>query len=463
MKIKKLVKFSLAFVALLAASGWYLKSTVIQTYYPSVEEIDRVSKATGMVDCFWFGYNGQRKGFNMAYPDSGGATYWKSQFKLPAGSQLKFDGDFPHVRHFSFNVYDEIGRPVDRLNDVLIQPKPGAVNPFVVGNARDNAARGYAMTLLPADITAGVPMSERDKMRQGNTLLVPSNSPEVQMLLRHYVPDEGLTSKGGVELPRARLTLADGQTLSGDAMCKAIVVKEHSYRDRHLSRGTVTTLAALHNPDASHHPAWPEPKWTIFRNLPLSFTSLVDGTSWGWVKRYMSQKLSGGFYSTLDNTYLYAYVDNRYGEVLTIQGRAPTTPATLKGDKQMQAGQVRYWSFCQNLSLFDTSVDQCVYDEQTARNEKGEYLIAMSTPELRPSNAKIECGVNWLAWGRGDGIDNPQGGLLLHRHMIAEPDFKESMFAIQAEGQEKPVMGAYYPRSAYVAKAAFEARGCPVK
>ncbi|MEK7346676.1 MAG: hypothetical protein AAB176_13410 [Pseudomonadota bacterium] len=189
----------------------------------------------------------------------------------------------------------------------------------------------------------------------------------------------------------------------------------------------------------------------------LAFVALLAASGW-----YLKSTVIQTYYPSVEEIDRVSKA-NRYGEVLTIQGRAPTTPATLKGDKHMQAGQVRYWSFCQNLSLFDTSVDQCVYDEQTARNEKGEYLIAMSTPELRPSNAKIECGVNWLAWGRGDGIDNPQGGLLLHRHMIAEPDFKESMFAIQAEGQEKPVMGAYYPRSAYVAKAAFEARGCPVK
>ncbi|MBF7730967.1 hypothetical protein [Pseudomonas sp. N040] len=463
MKTKTIATSALGFIALLVACGWYLKTSAIETVYPSVEEIDRIGQANGMTDCFWVTYTGKGKGFGYAYPDSGGANYWKSQFKLPAGSRLDVVGEFPHARHLSFNVYDEIGQPVDRLNDVLIAADESAVNPFIPGNARDDAGRGYSMTLLPAAITAGVPMAERDRTRQGNTLLAPTDSELVQLVMRIYVPDDALTAKGGVELPRARLTLADGKTLEGDELCKAIVVKEHIVRDRHLSRATVKALAALDNPTAPYHPAQTEPRWNAFRNMGLSFASLLDGTSWEWLKGYMSQKLSGGFYSTLDNTYLYAYVDKRYGDVLTIQGRAPSTPVTAKGDPLMGTGQVRYWSFCQNRSLYDTSVDQCVYDEKVAKNDQGEYLIAMSTPELRPSNAKAECGVTWMPWGGGDGIDNPHGGLLLHRHMIAAPDFKESIFAIQAEGEEKQVMGPYYPRSAYVAKAAFEARGCPVK
>lgn len=463
MKGRTLIKLSLAVVALLAAGGWYLKSSMIETHYPSVADIDRVGKANAMTDCFWVTYTGKGKGFGIAYPDSSGANYWKSQFKLPAGSRLDIEGDFPHARHLSFNVYDEIGQPVDRLNDVLIAANDGAINPFIPGNGRDQAARGYAMTLLPTTVTVGVSMAERDKTRQGNTLLVPIDSELVQLVMRIYVPDDALTAKGGVELPRARLTLADGKVLEGEAMCRTMIVKEHVVRDRHLSRATVKALAALDSPASPYHPAQPEPKWNAFRNMGLSFASLLEGTSWEWLKGLLSQKLSGGFYSTLDNTYLYAYVDNRYGDVLTIQGQAPTTPATVKGDPSMGSGQVRYWSFCQNRSLYDTTVDQCVYDEQVAKNDRGEYLIAMSTPELRPNNAKAECGVSWLPWGGGDGIDNPHGGLLLHRHMIAAPDFKESIFAIQAEGEEKQVMGAYYPRSAYIAKATFEARGCPVK
>jgi hypothetical protein len=463
MKRTTLVKFSLVVVALLVAGGWYLKSSLIETVYPSVEEIDRVGKANGMTDCFWVSYVGAAGGFNFAFPDSAGANYWQSQFKLPAGSHLDIGGEFPHSRHLSFNVYDEIGQPVDRLNDFLITPNEGVVNPFIPGNARDKAERGYALKLLPADVVAGESLAERDKTRQGNTLLVPTDSELVQIMMRIYVPDKGLTVKGGVELPKARLTLADGKTLEGEALCKAIVVKEHIVRDRHMTREAVRRLTSLKSSTATYHPAQPEPEWKAFRNIGLAFSSLVDGTSLGWVKGLMSQERKGGFYSTLDNTYIYAYVDNRYGDVLTIQGKAPTTPATVKGDPLMQGAQLRYWSFCQDRSVYDTSTDQCVYDEQTVLNDQGEYLIAMSTPELRPSNATEACGVTWMPWGGGDGIDNLHGGLLLHRHMIAAPDFKESIFAIQAEGQEKQVMGPYYPRSAYVAKADFEARGCPVK
>ncbi len=42
-------------------------------------------------------------------------------------------------------------------------------------------------------------------------------------------------------------------------------------------------------------------------------------------------------------------------------------------------------------------------------------------------------------------------------------DFANSLWSTQTLGDERQVLGAYYPEMSYQAKAAFEARGCPVK
>ena len=90
----------------------------------------------------------------VVYPDSG-ATYWISQFALPAGSSLGFSGEFPHARHMSFNVYDSRGQPIDRLNDTMIEPQNGSGNPFRSGARRDGAQRHYLVRLAEADLNAG--------------------------------------------------------------------------------------------------------------------------------------------------------------------------------------------------------------------------------------------------------------------------------------------------------------------
>ena len=189
-------------------------------------------------------------------------------------------------------------------------------------------------------------------------------------------------------------------------------------------------------------------------------TRALVGTKFEWVRSLLSTKRSGGFYSTLDNTYMLRYVDDRYGDALVLRGKAPTTPHTVNGERRMDAGQLRYGSLCKYLSLNDTRVDGCLYDEQIPLDRDGNYTIVVSTPDHRPANATKECGVAWLPWGKGDGIDNPHGGLLLYRHMLPADGFKQSLFATRRPGDEARTLGPYYPESRYLSKAAFERSGC---
>jgi hypothetical protein len=88
----------------------------------------------------------------------------------------------------------------------------------------------------------------------------------------------------------------------------------------------------------------------------------------------------------------------------------------------------------------------------------------MSTAAMRPANARKECGVAWLNWGAaGDGIGNSHGGFITYRQMLASPDYKQGIWATQKPGDERATLGEHYPAMHYEAKAAFEARGCPVR
>lgn len=85
----------------------------------SAAEIDRVSGASGLTDCFWVGTLSPTT-FNILIPDTS-LVYWITQFRLPAGARLEFKGQYPHGRYLSFNSYNPTGpagrcpeRPADR-------------------------------------------------------------------------------------------------------------------------------------------------------------------------------------------------------------------------------------------------------------------------------------------------------------------------------------------------------------
>lgn len=449
-------------VLLLVGTLLYVRQFKPVTVYIPAEELDRQGQVSGLTDCFWFAVVSEKSGANYAYPDTG-ANYWITQFKIPTGAHIEFNAEFPHGRHMSFNTYDDLGQPVDRLNDVMIKPQEGHRNPFMPQGNRTVKERSYSFQIAPNSVQAGAPMAERDKSRPTNTLYAPAEDKAVQLVYRVYVPDTGLTPKAGVALPIPTLVMADGKKLQGEELCKAIVIKEKSMRDIHLTREAAKTLLSLQSQTSPYHPAQPQPEWVAFQNAQRTFAILLKGTAMEWITKYFSTERRGGFYSTIDNTYLTAYVDSRLGETVVIEAKAPTTPKTLKGNAVMETGQLRYWSFCKYRSLFDTAMESCVYDEQVPLTAEGKYTIVFSKPALRPSNAREECGVVWRDWGIGDGIDNPHGGMIVLRHMMPADDFQQSGFATKGNGDEEAVLGPYYPRSQYVQKAEFEKRGCPVR
>lgn len=423
-----------------------------------IEDVEAAAKKTGLADCFWVGAM-TKDGLNFAYPDTG-AHYWITQFKLPEGASLGFSGNFPHARHLSFNTYNEDGQPVDRLNDVLITPEAGATNPFKVGEPRDGQSRAYKFQVAKGDFDAGTLMADIDAKRPVNTLFSPKGDKPTQLWMRIYVPDAGLSAKGGVELPKPSMKLANGSVVEGDELCRQIVLKEGAVRDVHVSKVRTRQLLSLESHTSPHHPAQTDVPWEALFNPPYAMARTLVGTRWQWMEGLLSVKRKGGFYSTLDNTYMGAYVDSRLGDVLVIHAKAPTTPHTLAGNVKMEGGQLRYWSICKYRSLYDTKVDSCLYDQQVPLDANGAYTIVVSPGVKRPTNATNDCGVAWMDWGVGDGLNNPNGGVLFYRNMLPSPDFKQSIFATQAPGDEAATLGELYPKAKYMSRDDFEKLGC---
>ncbi len=433
----------------------------LSTLRPRVEPlsaaaIEAMGRKSGLTDCFWVGTVSPET-FNILIPDTG-VTYWAAQFKLPAGSQLSLQGQYPHARHISLNTYDANGVPVDRVADLVMAPDAGSSNPYLAGARRDATQRHYTVNLSEG-MPAVKDIPSLDAQRSANTLHTAAAGGVHQLWYRVYVPDQGKDAKGGVPLPKPVLRLSDGSSLQGEALCKAITLTEGAVRDVRVPEAALKRIMELPSSTSTVHPAQNPPRWNAFFNSPLSLTNLFIGTALEPVRDRMDATRRGGFYSTLDNTYMSAYVDKRLGEVLVLQAKAPKTPRTRAGAKVMEAGELRYWSICKYRSLADTAVDSCLYDEQVPLDANGRYTIVISSAAQRPANARAECGVAWMDWGQG-GFENPDGGFLAYRHMLPSPDFAKSLFATRKPGDEQATLGEYYPASRYLSRADFEGRGC---
>ncbi|MBF7731682.1 hypothetical protein [Pseudomonas sp. N040] len=456
---KRLLGVVLAVGGLLALAVF--NAPDLKAIRPSLEpvanaEVERTNQLSGLNSCFWVGTVSPST-LNILFPDAG-ALYWVTQVRLPKGAKLALEGQYPHARHMSFNAYVG-GAPVDRINDLLIPPLPGASNPFLPGAARDSRQRGYRVEIAERALVPGEVLD--DASRQPGTLYVPQGENLQQLYYRVYVPDQGLDIQGGVPLPEPLLTLADGQQLRGEALCKAVVVRDAAINDVRAPAEALNAMKQIAGATSPYHPAQLAPAWNAFFNAPLAATNLLQGTPYALLRQFMDSTRRGGFFSTIDNTYMSTYVDNRIGDVLVLQAKAPTTPHTRSGETTMQAAQLRYWSLCKYRSLSDTAVDGCLYDEQVPVDAAGDYTIVVSTAAQRPANARAECGVAWLDWGTaGDGIGNPHGGFLVFRHMMPAADFTRSLFATHKPGEEQQVLGEFYPRPRYQSRAEFEQRGC---
>ncbi|RQO59807.1 hypothetical protein DBR47_10530 [Paucibacter sp. KBW04] len=431
----------------------------VQPY--TAEEIARRHAGKGLSDCFWTGTL-KSDTFNILSPDLG-VVYWIAQFKLPVGASLSLEGEFPHARYLSFASYNPMGQPVDSLSDLLIRPAPGSSNPFLPGADRQAKQRQYTVALQPRDLQAGQRVDEAQ--RPPNTLFMPDEAGVYQLWMRVYVPDQGRDVKGGVALPRPQLRLASGHRLDGEALCRAIGVPEAAVRDYRSTAEGNRALFKIPGARAPYHPAQPAPvSWNSFFNPLHTLSNVLINTPFEGMRSRIDASRRSGFYGTLDNSYMTTYLDDRYGQTLLLRGKAPRTAVTWRGGPKMTGElDMRYWSLCKGRSIADGAVDACLFDEQVPLNEQGRYNIVVSSPAHRPANARAECGVAWLPWGEGDGIGNPHGGYLIFRHLLPSPAFAHSLAKVQKPGEERQVLGDYYPDLAYQDKAAFEARGCPAR
>lgn len=394
---------------------------------------------------------------NVGFPDQA-AGYWVATYAAVPGTRLRVEGEYPHARYISFNAYDAAGRPIDSLNDAELAPDEGSTNPFLAGADRTVGERAY---------TATVEFAKRPAERERNTLYAgdgQNGAPNVigTLLYRLYLPDEGTDDLGGVGLPRLTLETAGAESRPIELVdCRQLAFPR---------AGLTDDVAAADGAPVRTGVTWPgydPPVWRRFVNLPMAYADLArdnpyaDSTPLREILGRLpiaSAGGSGGFFSNRDNDYVYTTVSRNWGDVLVLEGRAPTYPDTRSGAVTVPLeAQLRYFSLCHN-EIAATRWISCLADDEIAVDDQGNYRIAISTSANRPANARAECGLTWLPWGPSE------EGVVIMRHMLPDAGFDSAIQRIPRETTAEEIasiLGPYHPAGRYVRdRAAFEAEGC---
>lgn len=407
------------------------------------------------VGCFWTGpFTAADPKTNLAFPGTE-ITYWGAKFVTPPGSVLTLKGKYPHARYASFNAYESNGASASSISDRLIRPDAGSINPSRPGKNRSAKNRNFTLTVLGESAPATLAR---------NTLYAkPSEGFHQDILYRVYVPDKGRSLAGGTGIPKPSLKLADGTVLTGQALCNQMN-SIHDYGTQLMSEALWNSLVNSPGKDPATNPALPEFSWTKYINLPNSlarFKSEADQQA-TWLA---NPEPVGTQYNNNDARYMTGGYSFKFGQTLTIHGRAPTTPLTLDGRRKVKAGQLVEWDLCGIQALTTTKTYRCLFDQQIpTRGKNRNYIVSVTHLENRPWNAKRKCGVAWLrADPEGDGMGRADAGTLLTRNILPSPGFKTSIWDVTSPFDAKEKMGGFYPKGTYMSKREFQSHGCPFK
>lgn len=377
------------------------------------------------VGCNWFriyDYAANPNQGNTAFPDTSGA-YWAALGPTHPSSDesLQISGRYPGVRYFSLQVYDQNVQIKDELIDYLIQPDPGASNPFTAPTVIDpsiSSGGNYTARLL---FEAPLKQSFPNTMYRGKVSALATNPSTTNLLYRTYLPTSGTSDPtGGVDLPKLVLHTNNGDiplSASPDADdCRQLAADFLAQS----TKAQTTSFILPSNP----------PKFAAYKGR-------------------LGGVLGQGTAKNADIGYLYARTTLNDGNIVLIRGRAPTFAQEGNG---VSVPNVRYWSICEN-NYKSQAVVSCVADRDAAIGADGFYNIVVSTHDARPDNADRAHGFSWIAWG-------PQSdSILIYRQLLAASTYSQAIENVTLLNVLNPSanMGDYDPVATYCPKATFEA------
>ncbi len=338
---------------------------------------------------------------------------------------------------------------------------------------------------------------------------------------RIYLPDRGQGIDGGVPVPEPELTLANGEKFSGQAACNQMDTESKTLVEEggQVRFGTPPVFTSQETWHYMNHPEeTPSPGCNVYAlqgtlNCPLwNGKPVKEGAkneliqvprtveypeefpatpfeNWRvqYNRRYLLQLWTGegapgaepsptrgndggGFFPNPDNNYVRQVFNRKFGKLVVLKGKLPTTPETSFNHAavmpDMHNYQLRFYDTCSISGMTVSQVLSCRDDEETAVDASRNYTMVYSRPEDKPRNAVRFCGNTWLEWNpEGDANPGPEQntdfGYITIRMLLPNPTFTNAIQYTTKPGTEREVMGEYLPTWNYEAeKASFESTGC---
>ena len=331
---------------------------------------------------------------------------------------FKISGTFPDTRYFSFNVYS-LGDNTTQgsLVDYQIESDSGKPNPFVANQDSVEVGKNFTVYIVP----------EKHKAKKLPNLLPYQDEVKMMtMVIRLY--DFNIDDFGGVELP----------TVQAFTM-------EDEVENIELAPINLPTSLSLR---------------TIVRNVSLpgmvkrlgllyeaENTVQLDGPKSN--KQYYSLPFHAidtrGYIANNDNRYLLTAITKQEEEVYVFKFKAPSYTT---GPADINQTDVRYWSF--NLGNEATYNFNALKDEDAILDDQGYVHIVLASKNGAIEKRAKELGYNFMEWNMPW-----KKGLILFRHMLADPNFEAQIDAVPpiqegmsdfspTEGQK--FMGDYAPQ-----------------
>jgi len=127
-----------------------------------------------------------------------------------------------------------------------------------------------------------------------------------------------------------------------------------------------------------------------------------------------------GYIENNDNRYLLAGITKKEGEVYVFKFKSPSYTT---GPADINQTNVRYWSF--NLGNAATYNFNGLKDEDVVLDEQGYANIVLANKDAALEKRTKELGYNFLEWNMPW-----KKGLILFRHMLADPNFEAQIDAV---------------------------------
>lgn len=327
-----------------------------------------------------------------AYPDLY-SNYWEYTYDLSLHGDkvLRFTGEFPHCRYFSFSVYDDDnGSAIGGIDDVSIEPDEGSVNPFRVTTSQ---AGRFTVYLVPEKLAGEF----RDRFKPRNLCVVKDGVRKVSVMVRQYLGTDATGADhdeyGGVDLPL--ITALDPAT------GKEVALPEHIVSNVYSATSNVYIL-----------------KSDDRREMPFFLAPVSK------------------YYPNNSTDYLYARTRLRHDSVLTFS----FIPAPIPQRAEDYAGAAaRYWSICLG-SAADTRSYYSLCDRNACWTDggKAEFVICLrNNGRLADVEAKVERlrkegrRVNLMVWDSEKlNIDGkPLGEYIafMYRNILPNPEWQYSI------------------------------------